>query len=46
MLRELRRECLRQRENGWSEHGLLLGEAQMRWLNEVKGYLDSGRVPD
>jgi len=56
MLREMRRECLRQREKGWSEHeqvlylalrrGLLLGEAQMRWLNEVEGYLDSGKLPD
>jgi PadR family transcriptional regulator AphA len=56
MLRELRRECLRQREKGWSEHeqvlylalrrGLLLGEAQMRWLNEVEAYLDSGKLPD
>ncbi|HTB64609.1 MAG TPA: PadR family transcriptional regulator [Steroidobacteraceae bacterium] len=56
MLRDMRRECLRQREQGWSEHeqvlylalrrGLLLGEAQMRWLKEVEGYLDSGKLPD
>jgi PadR family transcriptional regulator AphA len=55
MLREMRRECLRQREKGWSEHeevlylalrrGLLLGEAQMRWLNEVDAYLRSGKLP-
>ena len=56
MLREMRRECLRQREQGWSEHeqvlylalrrGILLGEAQMRWLNEVGAYLGSGKLPD
>jgi PadR family transcriptional regulator AphA len=56
MLRVIRQECLRQREKGWSEHeqvlylalrrGLLLGEAQMRWLNEVDTYLGSGELPD
>jgi PadR family transcriptional regulator, regulatory protein AphA len=56
MLREMRRECLRQREQGWSEHeqvlylalrrGILLGEAQMHWLNEVDAYLSGGKLPD
>ena len=56
MLRKMRRECLRQREKGWSEHeqvlylalrrGVLLGEAQMRWLDEVDVYLSSGALPD
>jgi PadR family transcriptional regulator AphA len=56
LLREMRRDCLRQREQGWSEHeqvlylalrrGILLGEAQMRWLNEVDAYLSSGTLPD
>jgi DNA-binding PadR family transcriptional regulator len=56
MLRAMRRECLRQREKGCSEHeqvlylalrrGLLLGEAQVRWLNEVDVYLGSGKLPD
>ncbi len=54
-LRTMRRECLRGRRKGWSEHeqvlylavrrGLLLGEAQVRWLNEVDDYLSSGRLP-
>jgi PadR family transcriptional regulator, regulatory protein AphA len=53
-LRKLRRECLRQGEKGCSEHervlhlalrrGILLGEAQMRWLDEVDTYLYSGKV--
>jgi PadR family transcriptional regulator, regulatory protein AphA len=55
-LRAMRRECLRERERGWSEHdqvlylalrrGLLLGEAQVRWLNEIKRYLASGELAD
>jgi len=55
-LRAMRRECVREREKGWSEHdhvlylalrrGLLLGEAQVRWLNEVRRYLASGELPD
>ena len=55
-LRVIRKECLRQRARGWSEHeqvlylalrrGLLLGEAQVRWLDEVEEYLNSGRLPD
>ena len=56
MLRVMGRECPRQRGKGWSEHeqvlylalrrGLLLGEAQVRWLNEVDTYLSSGKLPD
>ncbi len=56
MLRTMNRECLRRRAQGWSEHeqvlylalrrGLLLGEAQMRWLTEVDAYLTSGTLPD
>jgi hypothetical protein len=53
ILRKMRRECLREREKGWSEHeqvlylalrrGVLLGEAQMRWLDEVDVFgLDRG----
>ena len=55
-LRAMRRECLRERERGWSEHdhvlylalrrGLLLGEAQVRWLREIQRYLASGELPD
>jgi PadR family transcriptional regulator AphA len=55
MLRDMQRECLRQRERGWSEHeevlylalrrGLLVGEAQMHWLNEVDAYLSGGTLP-
>ena len=55
-LRLIRKECLRQREQGWTEHqqvlylalrrGLLLGEAQVRWLDEVEEYLNGGRLPD
>ena len=47
-LRGLQRECLRTRKS-WSEHdeilylalrrGLLVGEAQSRWLSEVDAYL-------
>ena len=25
---------------------MVLGEAQMRWLNEVEAYLDGGKLPD
>jgi DNA-binding PadR family transcriptional regulator len=56
MLRVMHQECLRRREKGWSDHeqvlylalrrGLLLGEAQMRWLNEVDAYLGSDKLPD
>ncbi len=56
MLRTMNRECLRRRALGWSEHeqvlylalrrGLLLGEAQMRWLTEVDVYLIRGELPD
>jgi DNA-binding PadR family transcriptional regulator len=55
-LRALQRECLHQREKRWTEReqvlylalrrGLLLGEAQVRWLNEVDDYLSSGRLPE
>jgi DNA-binding PadR family transcriptional regulator len=55
-LRALRKECLRQREKGWTEReqvlylalrrGLLLGEAQVRWLNDVDDYLSSGSLSD
>jgi hypothetical protein len=54
--RKMRRECLRQRKKCSSDHeqvlylalrrGVLLGEAQMRWLDEVEVYLSSGKVPD
>jgi hypothetical protein len=46
---------VRQHDKGWSEQeqvlylalrrGLLLGEAQLRWLNEVDAYLSSGKLP-
>jgi PadR family transcriptional regulator, regulatory protein AphA len=55
-LRAMRRECLREREKGWSEEdhvlylalrrGLLLGEAQVRWLNEIERYLAHGELPE
>jgi PadR family transcriptional regulator AphA len=54
-LRAMRRECLRTRAD-WSEHdqilyltlrrGLLLGQAQLRWLGEVSEYIESGKLPD
>jgi DNA-binding PadR family transcriptional regulator len=54
-LRAMRRECLRTRAN-WSEHdqilyltlrrGLLLGQAQLRWLGEVSEFIESGKLPD
>jgi len=54
-LRAMRRECLRTRPV-WSEHdkilfltlrrGLLLGQAQLRWLGEVSEFIDSGKLPD
>lgn len=54
-LRMMQRECLRQRKKSWSEHqqvlylalrrGILLGEAQTQWLEEVDAYLSSGRLP-
>ena len=54
-LRAMRRECLRGRPT-WSEHdrilyltlrrGLLLGQAQLRWLREVGDYIESGELPD
>jgi hypothetical protein len=55
-LRAMRRECLRERAKGWSEHdeilyltlrrGLLLGQAQLRWLGEASEYIKSGKLPD
>jgi PadR family transcriptional regulator AphA len=54
-LRAMRRECLRGRSD-WSEHdqilyltlrrGLLLGQAQLRWLEEVSEFIESGKLPD
>ncbi len=51
----MRRDCLREREKGWSERedvlylalrrGLLLGEAQVRRPNEIQRYLASGALP-
>ena len=53
-LRVMRRECLRVRAT-WSEHdkilyltlrrGLLLGQAQLRWLREVNEFIASGELP-
>ena len=55
-LRVMRRECIRSRSEGWSEHdqilyltlrrGLLLGQAQSRWLEEVAAFLESGQLLD
>lgn len=55
-LRAMRRECLRSRSQGWSEHeqilyltlrrGLLLGRAQLRWLEEAGEYIRSGKLVD
>jgi PadR family transcriptional regulator AphA len=55
-LRVMRRECIRSRARGWSEHeqilyltlrrGLLLGQAQQRWLAEVSEFLESGTLAD
>jgi DNA-binding PadR family transcriptional regulator len=52
-LRGLQRECLRTRKR-WSEHdavlylalrrGLLVGEAQARWLSEVDAYLRNRKI--
>jgi PadR family transcriptional regulator, regulatory protein AphA len=52
-LRAMRRECLRTRST-WSEHdrilyltlrrGLLLGQAQLRWLEEVRDFIESGKL--
>jgi hypothetical protein len=52
----MRRECLRTRSKGWSEHeqilyltlrrGLLLGHAQLRWLGEVGEFLESGKLSE
>jgi DNA-binding PadR family transcriptional regulator len=54
-LRGLQRECLRTRKS-WSEHdevlylalrrGLLVGEAQARWLTEVDAYLRKRKISD
>jgi DNA-binding PadR family transcriptional regulator len=54
-LQAMRRECLRTRST-WSEHdrilyltlrrGLLLGQAQLKWLGEVSEYIESGNLPD
>lgn len=55
-LRAMRRECIRSRSQGWSEHehilyltlrrGLLLGQAQMRWLAEVRKFFEDGTLID
>ncbi len=55
-LQAMRRECIRSRAAGWSEHeqilyltlrrGLLLGQAQLRWLAEVSEFFESGKVSD
>ena len=52
-LRAMRKECLRTRAT-WSEHdqilyltlrrGLLLGQAQLRWLGEVSEFIRSGKL--
>jgi PadR family transcriptional regulator, regulatory protein AphA len=52
-LRAMRRECLRTRST-WSEHdqilyltlrrGLLLGQAQLRWLGEVSEFIETGTL--
>jgi hypothetical protein len=54
-LRAMQRECLRGR-SGWTEHdqilyltlrrGLLLGQAQLRWLGEVSEFIDNGKLRD
>jgi PadR family transcriptional regulator, regulatory protein AphA len=54
-LRAMRRECLRTRAT-WSEHdrilfltlrrGLLLAQAQLRWLREVSEFIESGLLPE
>jgi DNA-binding PadR family transcriptional regulator len=54
-LQAMRRECLRTRTT-WSEHdkilyltlrrGLLLGQAQLKWLGEVGEYIETGKLPD
>jgi PadR family transcriptional regulator AphA len=53
-LRAMRKECLRTRAT-WSEHdqilyltlrrGLLLGQAQLKWLGEVSEFIESGKLP-
>jgi DNA-binding PadR family transcriptional regulator len=55
-LKVMRRECIRSRAKGWSEHeqilyltlrrGLLLGQAQLRWLGEVSEFFASGKLAD
>jgi PadR family transcriptional regulator AphA len=52
-LRAMRKECLRTRAT-WSEHdqilyltlrrGLLLGQAQLKWLGEVSEFIESGKL--
>ena len=52
-LRAMRKECLRTRST-WSEHdqilyltlrrGLLLGQAQLKWLGEVSEFIASGKL--
>ena len=54
-LLEMRRECRRSRKT-WSEHdkilyltirrGLLLGQAQLRWLSDVGEFIEGGALPD
>ena len=55
-LRVMRRECIRSRSKDWSEHeqilyltlrrGLLLGQAQLRWLAEVREFVENGKLTD
>jgi PadR family transcriptional regulator AphA len=52
-LRAMRRECLRTRST-WSDHdkilyltlrrGLLLGQAQLKWLGEVCEFIETGKL--
>jgi len=54
-LRAMRRECIRTRAV-WSEHdkilyltlrrGLLLGQAQLKWLGEVSEFIENGKLRD
>jgi PadR family transcriptional regulator AphA len=55
-LRAMRRECLSRRSEGWSQHeqvlyltlrrGLLLGQAQLRWLEEAAAFIETGKLTD
>jgi DNA-binding PadR family transcriptional regulator len=54
-LRAMHRECIRTRAT-WSEHdkilyltlrrGLLLGQAQLKWLGEVGEFIENGKLPN